>query len=238
MARSVREAGLPWYAASGLHQQSIMNPMSTESGFFGLVLAADGDDLLAGAPFEGLFGATAGGLTHHLDASTGALLATFTNPTPSFFDVFGSAVGVSSSHAAVGAYLDDTATTDGGSVYLFQRPSGLLLHSVSNPGPSDSHRFGSAVAVDGPRVLAAAPQDDVPFLIDASTGMTLQTFFAPTVGVSTNPSLGTALSFPGNDRAAIGEPLADAGMVSRAGLVHVFDLATGTLLMTLSSSCG
>ena len=58
--------------------------------------------------------------TAHLFGTNGALLTTFTNPTPAASDYFGCAVAaLGTDRVLIGAYGDNTGATDAGAAYLF-----------------------------------------------------------------------------------------------------------------------
>src|SRR5690606_28118057 len=87
--------------------------------------------------------------------------AILANPAPAAGDRFGAAVAVGSGFVVVGAPGDDTAASDGGSVYVFDL-SGNLLHTLTMPAAMAGDAFGAAVAVSpsGGRVAAGAPDAD------------------------------------------------------------------------------
>ena len=53
-------------------------------------------------------GGTNSGVAYLFDATTGALLQTFLNPTPEANDFFGISVSISGNNVLVGASIDDT----------------------------------------------------------------------------------------------------------------------------------
>src|SRR5207244_954836 len=53
------------------------------------------------------------------DAASGALLATFENPTPAAGDQFGASLAAGGNLVVVGSWLDDTAAPNAGAVYVF-----------------------------------------------------------------------------------------------------------------------
>jgi hypothetical protein len=90
-------------------------------------------------------------------------MVTLTNPSPAFFDVFGSSVAVSGTHVVVGALYDDTGNQDSGSAYVYDMagatPS-LPVLTLTNPSPAYSDTFGYPVQISGTRVVVGAYQDD------------------------------------------------------------------------------
>ncbi len=148
-------------------------------------MAGVGANVLVGTPQD--TGATNAGAAYLFDASTGALLRTFLNPSPAAGDEFGWSVAALGGNALVGAFGDDTGATDAGAAYLFDANTGTLLHTFLNPTPVAGDWFGYSVAGVGSNVLVGAPFDDTgatntgaAYLFDASSGALLQTFLNPT----------------------------------------------------------
>ena len=98
------------------------------------VAAVGTDRVLIGAPDDDT-GATDAGAAY-LFSTNGALLTTFTNPTPAADDYFGySVAAVGTDRVLIGAYSDDTGATDAGAAYLFST-NGTLLTTFTNPTPA------------------------------------------------------------------------------------------------------
>ena len=86
---------------------------------FGNSVAALGGDVLVGDPAE----FPAGGEAYLFDGMTGELLHTFENPTPNGGDEFGLAVAADGNRVLIGDWGDDTAESQAGAAYVFQRDS-------------------------------------------------------------------------------------------------------------------
>ncbi len=123
--------------------------------FFGASVAAVGDNVLVGAPRNNT-GAPVAGAAYLFDASTGALLQIFLNPTPAADDSFGLSVAAVARNDQVGA-LDDTGANSTGAAYLFQAPAvgGIAelpaaaetpLEAPRSPGPNAGALAGIAAA--------------------------------------------------------------------------------------------
>lgn len=84
-------------------------------------------------------------------------------PDPDEGDLFGASVAIDGDTAVVGAPGDDQAIEDGGAAYVFVRGgSGWAFQAkIMAPDPYPMAEFGSAVAVEGDRVLVGAPLDGV-----------------------------------------------------------------------------
>lgn len=133
------------YATNGIIITTITNPAPAAQDFFGLSLAAVGTDkLLIGTPYDDT-GATDAGVAY-LFSTNGALLVTFTNPTPAINDQFGYTVSaVGPDKVLIGAPYDDTGALDTGAAYLFST-AGSLLNTYTNPASVSGDSFGKCVA--------------------------------------------------------------------------------------------
>jgi hypothetical protein len=196
---------------------------NADSGF-GHSVAGLGPNVLVGAPLDDT-GATDAGRAYLFDASTGALLQTFVNPTPETSDEFGYDVAAVGSNALVSAPWGPQA----GKAYLFDASTAALLQTFDNPGSFAG--FGAAVAAVAGNVLVGAPSGQNTsggaYLLDASNGMVLQTFVNP---------------FPETDGfgfsvAALGTNVLVGAWISCCDVnpaAYLFDAATGALLQTFS----
>ena len=100
-------------------------------------MAAVGTDRVLIGAYGDDTGATDAGAAY-LFSTNGALLTTFTNPTPAACDCFGySVAAVGTDRVLIGAYRDDTGATDAGAAYLFST-NGTLLTTFTNPTPAAS----------------------------------------------------------------------------------------------------
>lgn len=178
---------------------------------FGTSVNLVGDRLFVGAPGDDTLGVNVGQV-HVFDASTGTLLRTLDDPTPSSVDLdgleldfpegdrFGFSLAATADLVLVGAPGDNTAGLEVGQAHLFDAATGQLLFTLDDPSPTpDPLRFGDFEAFrDG---------DQFGFSV--------------------------ALS---DDYAVVGAP-DDSSNAATAGLfvgqVHVFDPQTGTLLRTI-----
>jgi hypothetical protein len=203
------------------------NPTPASGDRFGVAVAAVGvDQVLIGADRDDAGTNDAG--VAYLFHVNGALLATFTNPTPGSNDAFGSAVtGAGSGEVLIGAPGDNSGGNAGGAAYLFNA-SGTLLKTLSNPTPASGDQFGIAVAaVDANHMLIGAASDDSD-ATDAgaaylfSTDGTLQWTYrnpAPANG----DRFGNAVTAVGSGQVLIGALQDDAGATD-SGAAHLFAL--------------
>ena len=166
----------------------------TGSDRFGTSVALSGDRVLIGAPEDDTQGADVG-QAHLFDATTGALLQTFDDPTVTSFDQFGTSVALSGDRVLIGAPGDDTQGGNVGQAHLFDATTGALLQTFDDPTVTSADLFGGSVALSGDRVLIGAPFDDThgdnvgqAHLFDATTGTLLATLDDPTVTAPTGSS--------------------------------------------------
>lgn len=100
------------------------------------------------------------GEAYLFNVSTGALLHTFANPSPSDYDNFAFRVALTDNTVVISAMGDDTDAEDAGRAYLFDAFSGRLLRTLSKPSPAAGDFFGGMVAVSGDKVLIGTPNDN------------------------------------------------------------------------------
>jgi len=184
------------------------------------------------------------------DPATGTRTATLTQPAPRNGDNMGESVAISGGTVVTGAPRHNPGLVPGsspgqpgsGSAYLYDAATGALTATLAAPDPQPQDRFGTAVAVAGGRVLVGAPYVDVPgvpgrggdtgsvFVYDSGSGALSATLSNP--GLGNGDWFGYRLAADG-DRAAISAPNADVGAVAAAGAVHIFNLLTGSLTVSL-----
>lgn len=142
---------------TGAVLQSFANPDPDAFDGFGWAVAAVGNTLLIGA-YGDDNAATDGGAVYQFDATTGALLHTFTEPTPGFNHGFGYAIASLGTDVVIGNFRGHRA-------YLFDGVSGALEFTFTPPiDPNqrvDDYGFGSTLAVVGDQVFVGAPYEEV-----------------------------------------------------------------------------
>ena len=101
--------------------QTLSNPSPVVDDQFGSAVAMSGTRVVIGAHQDDT-GATNAGSAYAYDVSTGTPtvpVATLANPGPAVGDLFGNAVAIDGTTAAIGAPYDDTVITDKGYAYVF-----------------------------------------------------------------------------------------------------------------------
>ncbi len=143
---------------TGELRATLLNPQPVEDGQFGYAVAAEGNQVLVGAPGNHS-GAPASGAVYVFDSTTGALLTQVYDPFPVRRNQFGYAVVGYHGDLLVGAIGVDAGAGDAGAVYLFDGDSGELLRTLSNPTPKFLDSFGWSLATLGQRVVVGAIGD-------------------------------------------------------------------------------
>jgi hypothetical protein len=145
------------YSTNGMLITTITNPnpLSFAEDFGAAVCGVGADAILVGARATKVGGVDAVGIAY-LFNTNGALITTFTNPTPAEYDSFGITVApLGSDRVLIAAHDNDAA----GSVYLFNT-NGMLLRTLVGPDPARREYFGSALTFVGPDlIVVGAPQD-------------------------------------------------------------------------------
>jgi hypothetical protein len=121
---------------------------------FGQSIAADGNEVLVGAPGHDQDATDAGTAFVYLRRGIFLPLQAELRPSdPSSDAHFGASVGIFANVAVVGA-PDDSGV---GAVYVFERTDGVWTQTVKLSGTSSGDRFGASVAFDGASIVIGAP---------------------------------------------------------------------------------
>ena len=239
-------------AATGALLQTFANPnpaglpTSAPGDSFGLSVSLSGNLALIGAQSDETGTTSNGsGAAYLFDATTAALLRTFTNPSPGINDNFGHAVAVSGNRALITAPGDrngSPASGGSGAAYLFDTTTGALLRTFLNPTPASSDNFGFAVALSDNRVIVSTINEDTAaltagaaYLFDITTGALIYTFLNPTPELNNvfgnNDNFGFSVALSAT-KALVGAPNENVNGFHN-GAAYLYDLATFALLDTL-----
>lgn len=223
--------------ATGALLRTFLNPTPAASDLFGYPVAAVGGNVIIGAIQDDTAGTDAGA-AYLFDGSSGALLRTFTNPTPAPNDWFGYRVAALGSNVLVAAPLDSAGASNAGVVHLFDASSGALLRTFQKPAPAASDRFGWSVAALGGNVLVGVPLDNAgatdagaAYLFNGASGALLRTFFNPAPAVADN--FGWSVAAVGSN-VLVGGVFDDSGATD-TGAAYLFDAGNGVLIHTFSN---
>lgn len=222
---------------------TLTDPNPTD-GIFGNTVTISGDYLLAGDPLDDTGGYNTG-QAYLFDVSTGNLLHTLLDPTPSPFgeNRFGNAVAIAGSTLLIGDHLDDSQGTNIGQAHLFDAVTGSLIRTLQSPVVTTFDDFGSTVALSDDYAVVGAPgyRTDLDlfagrvYVFDPATGALLHTLDDPTPTQTLNQGneFGKFVAVSG-DLILVADPFDDTD-AANAGQVHLFDATTGGLLRTFNA---
>ncbi len=217
---------------------TLPNPDSESGDFFGISVAISGSLMVVGSPYDDAGGGRSGSAhVFDLNSSTPAVpIFTLRKPGPAAGDYFGVAVAISGTRVVVGALGDDTGATDAGGAYIYELSSAtpaVPAFTLHKPGPAvNDDRFGTAVAVDGTRVVVGVPFDKTGAEKAGSAYVYDLASSTPTVPVVTlnNPGpqsyeyFGTAVTIAGT-RVVVSAPYDNTG-AGQTGSVYVYDIGS------------
>lgn len=220
------------FQTNGVLLTTFTNPTPAAYDNFGISVTAIGSDRVLIGAYSDDTGASHAGAAY-LFNSDGALLTTFTNPTPAIGDHFGKSVAaIGDRLLLIGVYQDDEGSPDAGLAHLFST-NGTLLTTLTNPMPATNDYFsGSVTAVGSDKVLIAAHNADtgavnagVAYLF-STNGALLTTFTnpAPAIGAT----FGSSVAAMENERVLIGAAGDDTNGDS-AGVAYLFSTAVPSL---------
>jgi FG-GAP repeat len=196
----------------------------------GASIAAEGDTVLVGAPFDDDAGNASGAAYVFVRAgATWVQQAKLVASDASAFDAFGAAVALDGDTALVGAPFGDGPGNASGAVYAFVRAGATWRQEARLVAPDSSadDRLGSAVALRGDTAVAGAPFDDTRgldagavhvFVRSGTTWTRAAKLVADDAGAG--DQLGGAVALSG-DRLVAGAPFADGAGFS-SGAAYVF----------------
>ncbi len=153
-------------------QIAVLTTTRTEKGdLFGQDVALSRDTAIVGAPLNDIEG-TNTGAAYIFERNAGGMLEswgltkllTLTQATDE--DRFGYAVALDADRAIASAPLDDTARTNAGAVYVFERNTGGadawgLIKTLTDTEANDNDQLGYAVTMYHDVIIAGAPRNDV-----------------------------------------------------------------------------
>jgi drug/metabolite transporter superfamily protein YnfA len=218
---------------------TLTNPTPASGERFGYSVAMSGTRLVVGAA-EAYQGASSVGSVYVFDLAGAAPtvpIATLTNPGPASGDYFGSTVAIDNTRVIVGAFFDDTGSSDAGSAYVYDLASAtptVPMFTLTNPTPENTDYFGYTVAISGTLALVGSPNDDTGMTNRGSVYVYDLAGTRPAVPITklSNPSrtldngFDTTLAIHGT-HVVIGAPTDDTG-ATNAGRVFIYDLAGAT----------
>jgi hypothetical protein len=226
--------------ASGWVQEAELVSSSYDAGDrFGESIAVQGDVAVVGAPYEDESGAAAAGAVYVFVRTAGlwSEVARLTAADYGVFDHFGASVALDGDTLAIGAEFDDAGGGSfSGSAYVFVESSGTWVQQAKlvPPGLSANDLCGTAIALDGERLVVGAPQHDAGGLANAGSAWvferaagvwSLTAQLAPT-DAAVGATFGSALAAD-SGRILVGAPH-QSGATTNAGAAYVFGGAAAT----------
>ncbi len=153
--------------ASGRLHRRLESPDPQTKEYFGWALASDAELLVVGALGRGTPHPEAGVV--YLYTKTGTFLNTLEAPDPREGDHFGEAVALLADHVVVGAPGHDAAGVDAGTVFVFDRHTGVLKATLPNPSAPTgvADLFGLSLSGQGHDLAVGAPYGDLEAMPDA-----------------------------------------------------------------------
>lgn len=203
------------------------------SDILGYGVGFDGTTVVAGAPFGTFQGVVQGGRAFVFAQRDGAwrqvqMLLPSRREGSAFFGV---ACAVDGDRLAVAAPSEDAGVENAGAVYVFREVRGAWEQEARlvSPAPVVDERFGSALAMEGNRLLVGAPgRDDFAGVVyefvrsDGLWGLAGEIQAAePESGAVFGANVGLR-----GEEAIIGEPFENPDDVLDAGATYVFSKAT------------
>lgn len=172
-------------AASGQQLRKIVSNDAAPDDLFGVAVALDEGTALVGARYDDDLG-IASGSAYLFDAATGAQLHKLNAHDGVRGDRYGMHLDIGGNRAVIGARYDDDFLKSSGSAYIYDVTTGEQLHKLVPQDTTNNDQFGSAISVDGDKVLIGALDDDhngvyagSAYLFDVNTGEELFKFNAP-----------------------------------------------------------
>ena len=223
------------YGGSVIATQILHSPDPDVLDAFGMSLAGHHNKALVGAPNEVHNGHEAG-RAYVFNRKTGQLVYALGLPRPTGGDLFGQAVALNGSFAAVGApHGRDGEGTYTGAVYVYDQVTGKHHTTITNPNPVTG-AFGHTIALEGNRVVVGDPQASTPttfysgaaYVFDVMSGEQLLTL-RPSRSVPGRPGWFGHSVDVSDSMIVVGAPHEQVESIP-AGMVYGFDRKTGEIV--------
>jgi hypothetical protein len=178
------------------------------SGNYAIVGAEDDDDIATEQESEATnpLGQNSG-RAFIFNVTTGALVHTLNNPNAfktTSLDGFGEPVAISGNYAIVGAPGEAGDGTNNlqqsGIAYIFDVTTGALLHTLNNPAPAATARFGGSVDISSNYAIVGSlgTGDKAVYIFDVTTGDLVATIANPDAIVTSSDGFGRGVKISGN----------------------------------------
>ncbi len=223
---------------SGIQLRKLVASDPGAAEFFGYAVGLTEHYAVVGA-YQDSTGPIIAGAVYVFDLATGAQVHKLTASDAEDADSFGRFLAVSGDYLVVGAYGDDDGGNNAGAAYVLRLSTGEELFKLRASDASVNDRFGGAVAVHGQIAMVGAynagdgvTDAGAAYLFDLSTGEEIRKFSPPVPKHNLQFGASVGLS---ETLVVVGSPDddLDAGSGLQYGAVHVYDLATGSLLRSM-----
>ena len=154
--------GMAWWpttamAVEGYDELKLLPDDGAGSQQFGEAVAVDGDRIVVGHSFDDANGVQSG--SAYVFDTSGNQLVKLLADDGAAVDLFGRAVAIDGDRIVVGAPYDDDYGSFSGSAYVFDASGNQLAKLLPDDG-AVADQFGTAVAIDGDRIVIGAYGDD------------------------------------------------------------------------------
>ncbi|MFT7676493.1 MAG: hypothetical protein ACI8QC_000464 [Planctomycetota bacterium] len=223
-----------WNGSAWIESQRLAASDAQAGALFGWASHLNGDDWVVGATLHDGAG-TNSGKVYAFERSAGSWTETqgLEAADAAAQDFFGRAVAVSGDYLVVGAPQQDSAGTNAGCVYVFERSAGTwaqVQQLFASDGAAED-RFGWGLDLDGDRLVVGAYLHDAGstdrgavYVFDLVAGSFSES--AKLVPADATGEFGWDLSLDG-DLLAVGAP-ADAFYGQRSGAGYLYEHSAGT----------
>jgi hypothetical protein len=216
-------------ATTGAVIATLANPFPASGANFGITVSVSGNTAVVGASQVSTTGFLSSGQAYVFNATTGALITTLVNPSPTTNKFFGWSVSVWGNTVVVGA---SDMSGGSGQAYVFDATTSALIATIANPSSAGNDGFGNgALSMWGNTVVVGAYSDDTDalnsgqaYVFDATTGALIATLANPSPAASNG--FGWSVSVWGNT-VVVGAPGVDTQNVDQ-GAAYVFTLDSAT----------
>jgi hypothetical protein len=166
-----------------------------------------------------------------------------TSPSPQTFGNFGTSMAIDGSTVVVGAPGETVGTAaDAGRAYVFNATTGELINSLISPNSQFDGGFGTSVAISDTTVVVGAPYEAAGttadagqvYVFDAASGVVIRALVSPNAQASGEFGLSVGV-YVDDATVVVGAPGEPVSTTLGAGHAYIFDVASGSVINTLTS---
>lgn len=230
-------------ASTGRQIVKLLDPDGAANDQFGHAVAVSGNLCVVGVPEDDDFiHGTSSGSALVFELPSGALRHKLKANDGEMDDLFGYDVAIRGNLVVAGSPWDANAKgNNAGAIYVFDAESGAQALKILAPDGAEDDLFGNNVALDGHRVIGAAPGDDdkgsnsgSAYVFDVRTGAQLSKLTAPDGAAGDSAGQCVALS----GALALVGMVGDSDLGVFSGSAYLFDATSGGLIAKLTAPDG